>query len=56
MSPTTQGGNISGSRVSSLIYAISLAFPSWGGLLAALYILVGCGVRTSAIRDFWRAL
>ncbi len=40
--------------LSGLVYGLSVAFPSWGGLLAAAYMLLGCGLRLSSLRDLWR--
>ncbi len=42
------------SGLSGFLYLLSVAFPSWGALLASLYLLLGSGLRFSGLREFWR--
>jgi hypothetical protein len=45
----------SGSRFAGVLTLITVAFPSWGGLLSAAYLLLSCGLRLSNLRDLWKA-
>lgn len=53
MKTTTTNPQIPGSRISGLVYMLSVTFPSWGGMLAVIYTLLSCGLQTSIVRDLW---
>lgn len=43
------------SRFAGVVTLIAVAFPSWGSLLSAMYMLLFCGVGLSSLRDLWKA-
>jgi len=55
MKPPMPNRANSESRFAGAVTLITVAFPSWGALLSALYLLLPCGLRLSSVRDLWRA-
>ena len=52
--PRSAGKHQRPSGLSGFLYLLSVTFPSWGGLLAIVYMLVGSGLRLSSLREIWR--
>ena len=39
--------------LSSLVYLLSITFPTWGGLVAAAYLLSCGGLRVTSFRNLF---
>lgn len=49
------GAQIRGIRenAAQLLYLLNIAFPTWGGLVAALYVLAVSSGSSMALRRMW---